>query len=50
MENQENQINVFNFANYIIKNTSYPVTNMKLQKLIYYVYTKHLVEKENQYL
>lgn len=40
-----------NIAKYIIKlsiDTGEPVTNMKLQKLLYYAYSWFLVEKENK--
>ncbi|NWN45561.1 Panacea domain-containing protein [Candidatus Phytoplasma pruni] len=41
------KISIFDVTNYIIQNTPHPITNMKLQKMVYYVYAKHLVEKQN---
>ncbi|MFP7699431.1 Panacea domain-containing protein [Candidatus Phytoplasma pyri] len=42
MENKV-QINVFDVANYIIKNNPNITTHMKLHKMIYYAYAKYLV-------
>ncbi|MEC4559245.1 MAG: type II toxin-antitoxin system antitoxin SocA domain-containing protein ['Conium maculatum' witches'-broom phytoplasma] len=39
----ENQINVFDVANYIIKNNPNITTHMKLHKMIYYAYAKYLI-------
>ncbi|WEK82359.1 MAG: hypothetical protein PR2021_2890 [Candidatus Phytoplasma pruni] len=38
------KINIFNIANYIIENNIFPVTQMKMNKMIYYAYAKSLVE------
>jgi uncharacterized phage-associated protein len=43
---EKNQINIFDVANYIIKKNKSKVTNMKLQKLVYYTYAKYLVEND----
>ncbi|WBL31328.1 hypothetical protein [Candidatus Phytoplasma sacchari] len=40
-----NKINIFDIANYIIKNNTYETTHMKLHKIIYYLYAKYLAEK-----
>ncbi|WP_273585468.1 Panacea domain-containing protein, partial [Columbia Basin potato purple top phytoplasma] len=44
MNNQNNEITIFDVANYIIKKNKSAITNMKLQKLTYYTYAKYLVE------
>ncbi|MGA0447934.1 MAG: Panacea domain-containing protein [Candidatus Phytoplasma pyri] len=47
MQNKD-QINIFDVANYIIANKKIPdLTNLKLQKLIFYIYAVYLV-KTNQ--
>ncbi|MCQ9618813.1 MAG: DUF4065 domain containing protein [Candidatus Phytoplasma pruni] len=43
---EKTQINIFDVANYIIKKNKSKVTNMKLQKLVYYTYAKYLVEND----
>ncbi|WP_227806982.1 Panacea domain-containing protein [Mulberry dwarf phytoplasma] len=42
---KNNEINVFDIANYIIVNNPHQTTHMKLHKMIYYVYAKCLVER-----
>ncbi|MEK0309052.1 Panacea domain-containing protein [Candidatus Phytoplasma citri] len=47
IENQikgDDKITIFDVANYIIKTNKSKITNMKLQKLVYYTYAKYLVE------
>ncbi|AGL90905.1 Panacea domain-containing protein [Candidatus Phytoplasma australiense] len=39
-----NQINVFDVANYIIENNPHKTTHMKLHKMIYYAYAKYLMK------
>lgn len=41
---KKDQINVFNISLYIVKNNHYSTTKMKLNKMIYYAHTKHLVQ------
>ncbi|KOR75267.1 hypothetical protein CPX_001770 [Candidatus Phytoplasma pruni] len=43
---EKTQINIFDVANYIIKKNKSKITNMKLQKLVYYTYAKYLVEND----
>ncbi|MEZ0180509.1 Panacea domain-containing protein ['Camptotheca acuminata' phytoplasma] len=40
------EINIFDIANYIIENFSekYEITHMKFQKLIFYIYSKYLIQ------
>ncbi|WP_049821842.1 Panacea domain-containing protein [Candidatus Phytoplasma mali] len=45
---KSNEINIFDVANYIIANKKIPdLTNLKIQKLIFYIYAIYLV-KTNQ--
>ncbi|CAP18444.1 phage-associated protein [Candidatus Phytoplasma mali] len=50
MENKDNQINVFDVANYIItKSKKLPnnnLTHMKLHKIIYYSYISYLIQNQ----
>ncbi|WP_373402531.1 Panacea domain-containing protein [Candidatus Phytoplasma solani] len=44
------QINVFDVANYIVKEKNIQASNLKLNKLIYYCYAKHLVDYHKKLL
>ncbi|MDV3166500.1 MAG: DUF4065 domain-containing protein ['Waltheria sp.' little leaf phytoplasma] len=46
MKNRKNPINIFDVTNYIVDNfhKKYELTQMKLQKIIFYVYVQHLIE------
>ncbi|CAM11737.1 Uncharacterized phage-associated protein [Candidatus Phytoplasma australiense] len=48
--NQTKQINVFDVALYIVKNNPSSTTKMKLNKMIYYAHTKHLVQTKKPLL
>ncbi|MFP7699433.1 Panacea domain-containing protein [Candidatus Phytoplasma pyri] len=50
MENNENEINIFDIAEYIIKRKQVKASNLKLNKLIYYCYAKYLVQTQGKKL